>query len=232
MAEAQSVQILFDQANEAYSDGDYLQAVERYQEILRNGYESGALYFNLGNSYYKLDRIGESILYYEKAVKLIPGDEALIQNLQMARLRIVDEIEPMPRLFIEVWWEKMIHFLPLGGFAWITLLIFVLFTVFLSSYVIYHKRIFEYTVWLFSVCFIIILLLFLGRIYNLEKNEFGIIMAKKVSVVSEPSINSTEMFILHEGAKVQLTRSVNGWYEITLADGKTGWLQSDNLQKI
>ena len=88
------------EGNKAYSEGKYEDALTYYSKILKNDFEGGELYFNLGNTYYKLDEIGKSIYYYEKALKFIEGDETLEQNLEIARLKIIDKIEPIPKLFI------------------------------------------------------------------------------------------------------------------------------------
>jgi tetratricopeptide (TPR) repeat protein len=229
---AQSAQLLFDEANRLYTSGNYEQSVEKYHEIIHNGYESGALYFNLGNAYYKLERIGESILYYEKALKLTPGDEALQRNLQIAQLRTVDKIEPIPNLFIELWWIKAINLLSLNAFSWLSLITFSCLALFTALFLVFRKDGFRYPIWIFAICFIVFLLLFLGKIYDNENNRFGVVMAKTVSVVSEPAISSTEMFILHEGTKVKINRALEGWYEISLADGKTGWLQTEGIAQI
>ena len=229
---AQSAQLLFDEANRLYTSGKYEQSVEKYREIIQNGYESGALYFNLGNAYYKLEQIGESILYYEKAIKLIPGDEALQRNLQIAQLKTVDKIEPIPNLFFEIWWTEAINIFSLNTFSWLSLITFSCLTLLIALFLVFRKDGFRYPVWIFAICFIVFLLLFLGKIYDNGNNRFGIIMAKTVSVVSEPAISSTEMFILHEGTKVKINRALEGWYEISLADGKTGWLQTEGIVQI
>ena len=74
--------------------------------------------------------------------------------------------------------------------------------------------------------------LFIWRIYQFESSQYGIILSPTVSVVSEPSLSGTEVFIIHEGTKVKINRSLDGWMEISLADGKTGWLKSDVLESI
>jgi tetratricopeptide (TPR) repeat protein len=229
---AQSSQLLFNEANRLYTAGNYEQSVEKYHEIVRNGFESGALYFNMGNAYYKLGKIGESILFYEKALKLIPGDEALQRNIQIARLKTVDKIEPIPSLFLEIWWKEAINLFSLNTYSWLSLSTFFSLALMIAIYLVFRKDGFRYFIWVNGICFIVFLLLFLGKIYENENNRFGIIMSKTVSVVSEPAISSTEMFILHEGTKVKINRTVEGWYEISLADGKTGWMQIEGIAQI
>jgi SH3-like domain-containing protein len=84
----------------------------------------------------------------------------------------------------------------------------------------------------FLVVFIFFSTLLIQKIYNLETDEFGVILSDKVSLYSEPTDNSTELFVLHEGSKVEILRSANSWYEIRLVDGKTGWIDQSALQII
>jgi tetratricopeptide (TPR) repeat protein len=222
----------FKNANQAYSEGKYQEAISNYENIIKLGKESGEVYFNLANSYYKMDEIGQAILYYEKAAHYLEGDEALAQNLKIARLKIVDKIQPIPRLFIVEWWEKILHSFSINVYAWLSLGLFTFLLLFIILYVIFNKYILRKFVWILSVLFIIILTLFISRIYESETQKFAIILADKVSVAGEPNLNSTEVFILHEGTKVQIIRTIGDWAEITIADGKAGWLRLNSLGVI
>jgi tetratricopeptide (TPR) repeat protein len=228
----QSVDIFFQQGNKAYAESKYQEAVELYLKVLEEGYTSGEVYFNLGNAYYKLDEIGRAILYYEKAAHYLQGDEALDQNLSIAELRVVDEIESIPKIFLEEWWDWLIHIFSINTFAWLSLALFLLTFLFSALYINFSKRNFKRFIWSSAVGFILVLSLFIGRIYQFESSQYGIILSPKVSVVSEPSLTGTEVFIIHEGTKVRINRSLDGWMEISLADGKTGWLKSDELESI
>ncbi|MGB5238388.1 MAG: tetratricopeptide repeat protein, partial [Flavobacteriaceae bacterium] len=87
---------LFEEATTAYNDGKYENAIEHYLQILANGEHSSALYYNLGNCYYKTNQIAPSIYYYEKALLLSPGDKEIKNNLVYARQMTIDAIEPLP----------------------------------------------------------------------------------------------------------------------------------------
>src|SRR5690606_26947620 len=84
---------LFEKGNAAYNDGDYETAVTSYETILQAGETSSELYFNLANSYYKLDRVAPSIYFYEKALQLDPNDSDIRNNLSIARNMVIDDIE-------------------------------------------------------------------------------------------------------------------------------------------
>src|SRR4051812_4383220 len=100
---ADDSQSLFNKGNTFYQKEEYDKAIEQYDKLLKQGYESSELYYNLGNSYYKTGNIPSSILNYERALKLSPSDEDIILNLKLANLKIIDKIEPLPQLFYIQW---------------------------------------------------------------------------------------------------------------------------------
>ena len=187
------------------------------------------MYFNLGNAYYKLDEIGKSIYYYEKALNFIEGDEALEQNLKISQLKIIDKIEPVPKLFIWIWIDSVIHLLSIENWGWISLLLFFITAIIFSLYILFTKRLLFQFSWIFLILFSISIIIFIGRIYLFETNEFGIIFEPKVAVMSEPNLGASEVFILHEGTKVKINRKLNDWLEISIADGKTGWCKAQSI---
>ncbi len=87
---------LFDQGNELYNNGNYYEAIEKYSSIVKSGEHSDKLYYNMGNSYYKLNDIANSIYYYEKALLLNPNSETINNNLVFAQNMLIDKIEILP----------------------------------------------------------------------------------------------------------------------------------------
>jgi hypothetical protein len=229
---AQDLDTRFNQANKAYADEDYQQAIELYSNILGEGLESGEVFFNLGNAYYKINDLGRAILNYEKARKYIDGDPALEQNLKLAQLRIVDKIEPIPQLFIVEWWTTLMQIFSLDTLLWLTFTLFSLVALFIMGLLMYSKRIFYRLIWIASILFILFFVITTSVIYEFETTKFGVILEKKVSVVSEPDSDGTEVFILHEGTKVKINRTLNDWMEISIPDGKIGWLKQSALAVI
>ncbi len=100
--------LLIEQANKYYDESEYSLAVETYETIINNGFESDKLYYNLGNAYFKLNNLPMAIFYYEKAKKLNPYDADILFNLEIANGRIIDKIEPVPQFF----------FYSNGGICW------------------------------------------------------------------------------------------------------------------
>ena len=100
----------FEKANTYYLSENYSEAAEAYETILASGSHSTELYFNLGNSYYKLNKIGPCILNYEKALVLSPNNERILNNLSFAKKMTVDKIEIVPELNIFKSLKRIFHF--------------------------------------------------------------------------------------------------------------------------
>jgi tetratricopeptide (TPR) repeat protein len=92
----QNIDNLFEESNDLYTNGDYQNAVQGYLEIVKSGFESAELYFNIGNSFYKLNNIPESNYYYEKAKSISPNDDDILTNLSFAQNLRIDKIETLP----------------------------------------------------------------------------------------------------------------------------------------
>ena len=227
---------LFEQGNALYNDGNYTQAIEKYQAILNNKKHSAELYFNLGNTYYKLNRIAPSIYYYEKALQLAPDDKEILNNIAFARNMTIDVIDTIP----EVGFSKFANNLTnkLSFDAWSKMAIgFVIFFViiFLSYYfsqTSLKKRI-AFVISSTSIILAFISLAFAYHNFNLRKSDKpAIVFAKESQIKSEPNLRSSEAFKLHEGTKVQILDTVNNWKKIKLADGKIGWIVNDDIKAL
>ena len=134
----------FEQANQLYLQAKYPDAIAQYEKILQSGFESGELYFNLGNAYYKSGSIQKAILNYERARQLLPRDEDVQFNLQLANLQVVDKIDAVPRLFVFRWADSMLALFSLSTMGWIVYSFFLLtlaaFGIFLYARTYTQKR--------------------------------------------------------------------------------------------
>jgi len=226
----------FEQGNQAYRDGNYKEAVDWYQKILSAGYESGRLYYNLGNCYYKMDQIGRAILYYEKSKKFLPNDSELEFNLELARLKIIDRIEMPPRFFLFEWWDKIKNFYTISQLTNLVLILYIFTTIFLVAFLFLKAD--RLRKILFSTFIItLILTLFCGyllfaNIHQEKTNQFGIVLSPSVTVLSAPSEGATDVFVLHEGIKIGVEDQRDEWLKIVLPDGKSGWIKSSHVGRI
>jgi len=236
LAYADSYSGLFEQANQYYQNGDYEKAIGVYEQILKDGYESGELYYNLANACYKTGRVAESILNYERAKRLLPGDEDVEHNLQVANLRVVDKIEAMPHLFIVDYWNGFKNYFSLNGLTTLVLVLYLLVIVSIAvfvltrSYVVKRWSFISGAVVLFV--FLLFTMVFIVRIYQSGHEKYGILFSDVVSVKSSPDERGTDVFVLHRGVKVEITDELSDWVKIRLADGKVGWVKREIMEVI
>ncbi len=227
---------LFEQATTAYNDGEYEKAIENYLEIVGNGEHSSALYYNLGNCYYKLNQIAPSIYYYEKALLLNPGDKEVKNNLAYAQQMTIDAIEPAPETGLSRIYNSIIGLLTFDQWAYMAVTLVVLFVLaYLAYYFLRyssHKRI-SFIISIISLVAAIVSVSFAIIQYNSYNSEQpAIVFAQECLVKSEPNNRSSEVFLLHEGTKVKVLDELEDFRKIELADGKIGWVHQDEIKLL
>jgi len=227
---------LFNQANTLYTAGKYREALALYASLDSLGYQSGELYFNLGNTYYKLGQIGKAILYYEKAKRFMENDEDLKVNLELALARTKDKIPELPKFFLEALLDNVLDFFSLGILGFFVLL----FLYSAAAILIFQLRdlfgvnslvgqIFKYT---FLVLFTLSLVLFVLKSSRLATHREAVVLNPVVNLKSEPREQSTTISVIHEGLKVEISRKESDWFEVKLPDGTKGWIERREAGEI
>jgi tetratricopeptide (TPR) repeat protein len=225
---------LFQQANQWYSNEQYAEAVQAYEQITASGSENGILYFNLGNAYYKLEQNSRAILNYERARRFRPNDPDLLANLQLAQMRIVDKITPIPDMLHVRIWNALVE--TGDERTWRTLFILGLniTAVLLCIRILFgrwHRGL--RAGFLFSGLVAVIMLACAFSASNARHTSSrAVVMADKVEVRGSPAGDGIELFALHEGTVVKVLRRSGDWLEIVLADGNVGWAPGDTLEMI
>ncbi len=232
----QEAEMNFSAANELYRGGKYPEAIQTYEKIVTNGYENPALYYNLGNAYYKTGNIPAAILHYERAKRLAPGDEDVLHNLRLANLRIVDKIEPVPRLFLVEWWDALVSLASAAGWGTVAIVALWVAATLLAAFRLVNGPLLQ-RMCLFSGLAVILFSIFAFTAGGIQSGReasenAAILFTPSSPVKSAPDERSTDLFVVHEGVRVDLLDVVGEWRKIRLADGKIGWLPAADLRVI
>lgn len=231
---ADEIALRFEQANQFYRNGEYERAAELYEEILSHDHESPELYYNLGNAYYKLNNLAAAILNYERAKRLAPHDEDIDHNLHLAQLRVIDKIDPLPRLFFVEWWDNVVNIFSTDH--WVTIALISLWIATISGAVFIVGRFFlkRAAAITFLAAAAVCIVSFVSALQRnaIEHEQMAIVFSSGVAVKSAPDRQSTDLFMLHEGVKVELLDVVGTWRKIRLADGKVGWLPTESIEPL
>jgi len=222
----------FNQAVVAYRKADFATALT----LFKKAPDSPAKFYNLGNCYYKLDSLGLSILNYQKAKKFIGEEPDLMNNLQMANAKTRDKIDPPKTFFLTLWLRKLTLFFP----VWVFPLIAIVFSCLASLSFIFLVRSSEFLErrkYFFSVLTSVLVLsmsLFLSwRRQSVIVNSSGVVvLTQAASVLNEPVFGATELFVLHEGAVLNILAEEPGWVKVELPQGNSGFLRDQVVGKF
>lgn len=235
VAQEQNAQ-LWEKANAYYTTEEYEQALNIYQQIVDSGEESAKLYFNLGNAYYKTGDVNNAILNFERAKLLAPHDADIQFNLNIANQFVVTKIEVLPQPFFLRWRTSVTNKYPTDTWSGISIGAFLLFLVLLGFF-IFSKRSTVKRLAFWLGIFAVVLSGFTFSFARQQKlaiknRNQAIVFCPRVTVKSSPSETGTDLFLIYEGLKIEITDSLNTWKEIKLADGNEGWLPDSCIVKI
>lgn len=237
--QSKNIESSFSEANRLYSNKKYSEAVQHYEQIIKSGYISSELYFNLGNTYYRLGKTAEPIFYFEKAIKISPDDEDIQHNLKIANLRTIDKYDEVPPFFITAVFLKIRDSRTVDSWgvvavvlAWITAIILALFLILRG--VLLKKIMFASGLVSLLLCISSLTLCYLKSDYE-KSNKEAIVFSSSAYVKSSPDKDGNDLFILHEGAKIKILEQVKQneiWNKIQLPNGRTGWMLNSDSKVI
>jgi tetratricopeptide (TPR) repeat protein len=232
----QNNQDILQQANEAYSKGDFNAAIDLYEKALKENGQSALVYYNLGNSYYKTNKVALSILNYERAFLLDPGDQDIRFNLNIARLKTVDKIEPVGEFFLSSWFKDIRNLLSTDEWSRFAITCFILLVACLFLF-FFTRRIFIKKIGFYAGIGLLVFVV-AGNIFaynqkkQLTQRNMAIVLVQTTTIKSSPDNSGTDYFILHEGTKVKLKTKLSNWTEIETADGSVGWIKNEEIEII
>jgi tetratricopeptide (TPR) repeat protein len=227
---------LLTQANADYDAGRYSAAAQAYETVLAQSGSSAALYYNLGNAYFKDHQYARAILNYERSLLLDPTDEDASANLDMARANTVDKLDSIEPVIFVQWSRALRDLLSCDAWAWCSIVFFLLFIVGLFLYFFTHAsqlRRLGFYGGLLGLIFSVVSIAYAHEQYQIiTVRDHAIVLAPTVTVRSSPAESGTQLFTLHEGTKVQIRSSLGGWIEIQLSDGNVGWMPKQDAEVI
>lgn len=234
--EEERPETLWDDAATAYINGKYHKAVEIYNRLVERNLSSYALYYNLGNAYFKENEVAKAILYYHRALRLAPGEEDIRYNLSVAETKVKDTIEKLPEFFLAQWFNSLRR--TMSCTAW-TVLSLAALAAALGLFLTYllARRMSLRKTGFYGTLAALTLFVAAGwfaaeeRRSMLDRSE-AVVMVSSLAVKSSPDRSATDLFVLHEGTTLKIRNRLDGWCEITIADGKKGWIEERKIEVI
>ena len=224
------------EADKLYTQENYAEAAEAYQAVLQSGV-AAEVYYNLGNCYYKLDKIPMAILNYERALLLAPADADIRANLALARGKTVDKVIPPSEMFFVTWWRNLTNSMSIDAWSTLGLAAFVVILLGLLAYMfatpLWARKLGVYGAMALFLFMLVANLAALSQYAGLKHHDTAIVLSPAVSVKSSPSERSTDLFLIHEGSKVEiLDNSMKDWIEVKFEEGKQGWIPTNTAEVI
>ena len=225
----------FQAANHRYNDSDYIGAIQLYEQIISEKWQSGYLFYNLGNSYFRAGMIGQSIWAYNKALKLSPRFDNIKYNLEIANTKIKDRVTLPPEFFFVDFYIQLKNYYTF--FEWLFLCGLVVFLgagfFMLSKVLILNSNVVRRLVLILSFSAFVLHLIALDIFLEDSKETHGIIIFDDVHAFSGPfQGESTRLFTLNEGIRVSVLQNQGSWVEIVLLNGEKAWIPIEKIKVI
>lgn len=226
----------FKEANNLFSQNKFEDALILFQEIINEDYASADLFYNTANTYYRLNSIGESIYYYEKAIQLSPDNEDYMYNLELTNLRVKNKPEILPKTALVSFIEDIIYIGSATFWAFIGISLFVLFLLvfflYIKSQTSRRKKIYFLTSMI--ILFVSLSAMFFMQYQTsiLNSDTEAIIITEETEARSSPDETASVLFSVYEGFKIEVEDKSGVWCEIKLTDGKKAWIKEEHIKRL
>jgi len=226
---------LFAQGNAAYEAGHFEDAVTAYERILAYGVEDARVHYNLGNSYFRLNRPGPAILNYERALRLDPADREARDNLDLAggmiRDRVVAPEIPYPIQVVKSALDRT----STDRIALVFVLFYLLAGGLLGAFWVsrdsVRRRLLAYGALALGLCAIVSAAAFVYRV-QVDRTDIAVVMQDRVDVRAGPAADNTVLFTVHEGTRMQVRNRLSGWYQVSLPNALSGWIPAGAVEEV
>ena len=224
-ASAETSVAAFDAANRLYEQGKFKEAASAYEDMLRSGEASAALYFNLGNAFFKEGQMGRAIGAYRHAEKLNPRDPDLRANLQFARNQIQG-----PTL-ASTWWQRWLSRLSLNEWTWLAVsaiwLLLLLLTL-LQWRPAWRQPLRAYAFTLATVT-VLLCVCFAGALFLDRYSPQAIVVAREAAVRQGPLDEAPTTFTVRDGSELKVLDRKDEWLQVTADSRRSGWVRRDQV---
>ena len=218
-------------ANGHLEKNQLAEAINIFLELEESGLVSLELYYNLGNTYLNKDSIALAILYYERAIKISPNDSDVINNLNIAKDRMEEQLTLLPDFFLIEHWNNVANFLQPNSWAYLSIIVglgivgLVFFNLYRGGIENIKLRVGSYalTIGLFTL----IMAAGYSSKYKAENQNASIVM-KEIFLKSGPDERSDDVKRIYPGYKLYLLDQLNGWTKVRTTDREIGWILPDN----
>jgi tetratricopeptide (TPR) repeat protein len=226
----------FEKGNELYRKDQFQEAIQAYESVLNTNKQSAELYFNLGNAYYKLNEVAPAIYNFEKALLLKPNDTDILNNLAFAQKMQIDEVKEIP----EVGFGKILNNITssrhYNSWAWVAVFGSFFMVLFFIGYYFSYRTILKRTFFGGMFVSVLVLILAIFAAISEKNNELlfrpAIVFDEVLEVKAEPKSDAPNVFVLHEGTKVEVKEDLDNWRKIALPDGTDGWVIKKSIKEL
>jgi len=223
---------VFDQANDAYKDERFDDAIAGYRQLLAAGFRHTEIYYNLGNAYFRTGELGRALAQYDRARRLDPRDPIISENIALVRNRTEDTTggSVMPGFLARIlFWHRAVNrreILVLAAVA------YILFWLVLSARLVWRRPVLTRAAIVLTCLGVLIAAGVLAKTREERPGSRGVLVSEAAVVRAGPEEGSRELFELHDGAEVAVEEDSAGWYRIAFADGKRGWVRAEHIETL
>jgi tetratricopeptide (TPR) repeat protein len=228
------VNVWFDKANALYEHQAYDSAAFYYEQVLASGFTNSAVYYNLGNSYFRLKKVGLALLAYERAHRLSPNDPDIQANIKFASSAIIDRIPAPEQAFFEAVLTRLHTLLSLNAQLWILFFLLLALGILFAAGLYVSSNVRLWIIYLSGLLLLVTATIGTSagvKIYRSERVEYAIVLSPSLDAKNEPN-GSKVIFTVHEGTKFRVHKAINDWSFVSLPTGLGGWVQSSSIGKI
>jgi tetratricopeptide (TPR) repeat protein len=223
------------EAKEAFDNGEYVNAIQSYENIIDSGFTSAALHYNLGNAYFKSNDLGRAILHYEKSLKL-KKDADTEYNLSVVNELKKDKLAQVEPFVLNQWWLALRNLMSSSSWAWVTWTVLLLMAGALCIWLLADNR--KRRKQGFVIGLILLPVVIFSLVASLASKdaevnpEYLVVLTETTTLYYAPDTLSKPVIQLHSGTKAEIGQYLSGWFMVNLSDGEEGWLKESDVGTI